>query len=54
MSVRGVLNGVGRQLMDHGRAAQTQPILAALDFHFRDAALVKYLKQLFDFFVGHL
>jgi hypothetical protein len=40
--------------MDHGRPAQTQTILAALYFHFRDAALVKYLKQLFDFLVGHL
>jgi hypothetical protein len=40
--------------MNYGGPAQTQTILAALDLHFRDAALVKYLKQLFDFFVGHL
>jgi hypothetical protein len=40
--------------MDHGRPAQSQPILAALDLHFRDTALVEYLKQFFDFFVGHL
>jgi hypothetical protein len=40
--------------MHRRRAAQTQTILAALDFHFRDAALVKYLKQLFDLLVGHL
>jgi hypothetical protein len=52
--MRGGGGGVSRQLMHHGSAAQTQTILAALDFHFRDAALVKYLKQLFDFLIGHL
>jgi hypothetical protein len=40
--------------MKRGRPAQTQTILAALDFHFRDAALIKYLKQLFNLLVGHL
>jgi hypothetical protein len=40
--------------MDRGRAPQAQTILAALDFHFRDAALIKYLKQLFDLLVSHL
>jgi hypothetical protein len=40
--------------MHRRRPAQTQAILAALDFHFRNAALVEYLKQLFDLLVGHL
>ena len=42
------------QLLGGGGAAQAQTIFAALHFHFRDAAFLEDLQQLFDFLVGHL